>query len=139
MRINSAEERLLEEKIYEQVTSELSNDNKRNGLWVKALANSNYSENIAKSLYIKYRVQSIKDEMEIHSASASARDEMDIYNVRARARAEQSEKNFINKMRTASNIIKEEPKKEKNVVDSSSKKLIIIMMVLVLILLIVFS
>lgn len=44
---------------------ELSHDQRRDGLWAKAMANSGGSEEKAKSLYIKYRVQSIKDEAEI--------------------------------------------------------------------------
>ncbi len=39
------------------------------GLWAKALADSECSEEKAKSLYIKYRVQSIKDELILAEAS----------------------------------------------------------------------
>jgi len=54
--------RLIEEQIYAQVVDELSQGQKRSGLWGKALADSNGEEAKAKSLYIKYRVQSIVDE-----------------------------------------------------------------------------
>ena len=64
----SAVTRLVDEKLYEQVHSELLNGQKRNGLWVKALANSDGIEEKANALYIKYRFQSIKDEMEIADA-----------------------------------------------------------------------
>ena len=67
-RRNSAAARLLEEQLYEQVVNELSNGQKRNGLWAKALANSDGAEEKAKALYIKYRVQSIKDEIEVSEA-----------------------------------------------------------------------
>jgi len=59
---------LLEEKLYEQVVHELSCGERRDGLWGKALANSDGVEVKAKALYIRYRVQAIKDEMEIHEA-----------------------------------------------------------------------
>lgn len=65
IKISSAGRRLYEEKLYEQVVSELINGEKRSGLWAKALANSNGIEEKAKALYIQYRVQSIKDEIEI--------------------------------------------------------------------------
>ncbi|SOB75805.1 hypothetical protein SAMN04488490_1445 [Marinobacter sp. LV10R510-11A] len=67
-RRNSAAARLLEEQLYEQVVMELSQGQRRDGLWAKAMANSDGSEEKAKSLYIKYRVQSIKDESEIAEA-----------------------------------------------------------------------
>lgn len=62
--------RLQEEKLYEKVLLELSSGKKRGGLWAKALANCNGAEEKAESLYIRYRVQSIKDEMEIVGAIA---------------------------------------------------------------------
>jgi hypothetical protein len=52
----------MEEKLYEQVLIEMDNGDIRTGLWAKALANSDGSEEKAKGRYIKYRVQSIKDE-----------------------------------------------------------------------------
>ena len=38
---------------------------KRDGLWAKALANSEGDEKKTKALYIQYRVQAIKDEVEV--------------------------------------------------------------------------
>ncbi len=49
---------------------ELSEGKRRNGLWAKALANSDGNEEKAKSLYIQYRVQSIKDEAKIMESVA---------------------------------------------------------------------
>ncbi|MDC0404224.1 hypothetical protein OAM26_04245 [Porticoccaceae bacterium] len=69
-RRTSAAARLLEEQLYEQVAMELSQGQRRNGLWAKAIASSDGSEEKAKSLYIEYRVQSIKDEAEIAYAIA---------------------------------------------------------------------
>lgn len=64
-RRKSAAARLQEEQLYEQVIQELSRGEKRAGLWAKALANCDGSEQRAESLYIRYRVQSIKDDIEI--------------------------------------------------------------------------
>jgi|JI10StandDraft_1071094.scaffolds.fasta_scaffold1899011_1 hypothetical protein len=66
----SALTRLLDEKIYEQVHYELMRGEKRKGIWVKALADSGGLEEKANALYIKYRFQSIKDEMEISNIIA---------------------------------------------------------------------
>lgn len=57
--------RLVEEKIYEQVFREIESGLRRDGLWAKALQESRGNEQEAKALYIKFRVQSIKDEAEI--------------------------------------------------------------------------
>ena len=55
--------RFFDEQIYAQVLSEIENGQRRDGLWAKALAHSDGSNEKAKSLYIKYRVKSIKDEI----------------------------------------------------------------------------
>jgi hypothetical protein len=55
--------RLLDENIYAQVLSEIENGQRRDGLWAKALANSDGSNEKAKSIYIKYRADSIRDEI----------------------------------------------------------------------------
>ncbi len=60
-----AKSRLLEEKLYQEVLRELNENIIRDGLWAKALADSDGSEEKAKSKYIKLRVQSMKDETEI--------------------------------------------------------------------------
>ena len=61
----SAKLRLLEEKLYEDVVQELNQNIRRDGLWAKALASSDGSEEKAKSTYIRLRVQSMKDEAEV--------------------------------------------------------------------------
>jgi len=68
LRRRSAAARLLEEQLYEQVVLELAKGQKRDGLWAKALANSDGLGEKAKALYVQYRVQSIKDEIEITGA-----------------------------------------------------------------------
>lgn len=64
-RRKSAVARLQEEQLYEQVLHELSSGERRSGLWAKALANCDGSEEKAESLYIRYRVQSIRDDIAI--------------------------------------------------------------------------
>jgi len=54
--------RLSEEAAYEQVSKELEEGKIRQGLWTKALAESNGDKNRTESLYIRYRVQSLLDE-----------------------------------------------------------------------------
>jgi Ankyrin repeat len=61
-------DRLVEEKLYEQVLREIEAGMRRDGLWAKALQKSRGNEQEAKALYIEYRVQSIKDEAEISAA-----------------------------------------------------------------------
>lgn len=54
-----------EEKIYKQVVDALEKNEKRAGLWAIAMAESNGSVDVCKSLYVKYCVQSIISEHEI--------------------------------------------------------------------------
>lgn len=49
-----------EELIYNEVAEELSNGIRKEGLWLKAIQNTDGDENRALSLYIKYRSESIK-------------------------------------------------------------------------------
>lgn len=72
---NAAKSRLTEEMIYEQVSEELKNDIRREGLWTKAVAESNGNDDIAKSIYIKLRFQSIVDEVTIVNAEKIERNE----------------------------------------------------------------
>ena len=72
---NRSAERLIEEQLYEQVVIELSDGKKRHGLWAKAIADSEGSEEKAKSLYIKYRVQSIKDELSLYEEARAKKEE----------------------------------------------------------------
>jgi hypothetical protein len=61
----SASDRLLEEQLYSDVLNEVHNGVKREGLWAKAIAKSNGYESKAKSLYIEFRVQSMRDDIEL--------------------------------------------------------------------------
>ncbi|MEH6628772.1 MAG: hypothetical protein V7739_20210 [Motiliproteus sp.] len=64
-KFNSAMSRLGEERLYEIVMDELSSGNMRKGLWAKALAKSNGNHEQAKSKYIEFRVESLKDEAHV--------------------------------------------------------------------------
>ena len=55
--------RLEDELIYKHILEEMDSGVIRDGLYAKALANSNGDEAKAKSLYMKYRLQSVKDAM----------------------------------------------------------------------------
>ncbi len=63
-------DRLVEEKLYEQVLREVESGVRRDGLWAKAFQKSHGDEQKAKALYFEYRLQSIKDEAEISAALA---------------------------------------------------------------------
>lgn len=70
-----------DEKLFLAVHDELAKSKVNQGLWVKALSKSNGDENQAKAKYIKLRVQSMKDDMNIKRASeeviSSVQQEMD--------------------------------------------------------------
>ena len=58
-----ADSRFEEELIYKHIIEEMDSGVIRDGLYAKAMANSNGDESKAKSLYMKYRLQSVKDAM----------------------------------------------------------------------------
>ena len=61
--IEKATERLFEEQLYSQVATELFEGKEDHGIWAKAIADAEGNSEKAKGLYIKHRVQSIKDEI----------------------------------------------------------------------------
>jgi hypothetical protein len=65
-----SESRLEEELIYKHILMEMESGVIREGLYAKALANSPGDEDKAKSLYMKYRVRSIKDALDGRSFTA---------------------------------------------------------------------
>lgn len=62
---SAAQERLLEEALYSQVTSEIKDGIIRDGLWTKAFAKAGGDELRTKAIYCELRVQSIKDEINL--------------------------------------------------------------------------
>ena len=59
-----SESRQDEELIYKDILKEMDSGVINEGIWGKALANCNGDEEKAKSLYMKYRLRSVKDAME---------------------------------------------------------------------------
>lgn len=64
-----------DEESYSQVLNEIESGIRRDGLWAKALANSAGDSEKAKSLYIKYRAQAIKDERKLSENISFTRNE----------------------------------------------------------------
>ena len=64
IRKDARKARAFEERIYEQIASELKAGNRKEGLWMKALSQSKGNEGIAQSTYIKLRLQAINDDYE---------------------------------------------------------------------------
>jgi hypothetical protein len=56
------EDRLSEIQLYELVAEEIANNQQSRGLWVKAISDTEGNHEKAKALYIKLRVEMIKDE-----------------------------------------------------------------------------
>lgn len=61
---NGIAQRLAEESLYAEIAEEISAGNVRAGLMAKALAESEGNQDKKHALYIRYRMQSIKDEVQ---------------------------------------------------------------------------
>jgi len=66
--VSAAASRLNDETLYAFVSEEIEKGIKRDGLWIKAVADAKGNESIAKANYIKLRVQSLKDEASLAKA-----------------------------------------------------------------------
>jgi len=73
-KLKGAEGRIREEIIYAAVMKEIKSGSKREGLWAKALSESEGNKAKTESLYIKYRVQSIEDELQVEEEEREAKD-----------------------------------------------------------------
>jgi hypothetical protein len=76
IRTKGAAFRLTEEALYAEALREIESGQRRDGIWAKALAESNMDQGKAGARYIKLRVQSLKDEVtlsiaELKQASAA--------------------------------------------------------------------
>jgi len=71
-KLKGAEGRIREEIIYAAVMKEIKSGTKREGLWAKALSESEGNKAKTESLYIKYRVQSIEDELQVEEEKREA-------------------------------------------------------------------
>lgn len=85
LRLASALKRIEEEALYAAVTRELANGIRREGLWARAFAEANGDQEYAKALYLKFRVQAMRDEASIvaeaRSKASQLRDELPYINV----------------------------------------------------------
>jgi hypothetical protein len=62
---NQAISRLSEEMLYAKVAEEIQLGIRRDGLWAKAISEAELNEDKAKAIYIKLRVQSLVDEINL--------------------------------------------------------------------------
>lgn len=70
IKLNRAIDRLVEERLFELALDEIEQGEIRRGIWGKALANSEGDEAKARSIYVSYRVEAMKDESQIIDAIA---------------------------------------------------------------------
>ena len=61
--VEKAKERKFKEKLYNEVAQELHQGKRHDAVWIKALADAAGNDGVAQGLYIKYRVQSIMDDI----------------------------------------------------------------------------
>ena len=73
----SAKVRIEEEQMYAEVANELVRGFIRDGLWAKALAHSNGADQTVRALYIRYRVQSMKDDARIEAEESKNQRDME--------------------------------------------------------------
>ena len=66
VRFKAAENRVQEASLYGQVMDELESGNRDNGLWGKALAESDGDEKKATAEYMKLRVVALTDLLNVH-------------------------------------------------------------------------
>lgn len=62
-RDTAAKQRKFEDALYEAVAKEIASGVKKEGLWAKALAEAEGNDTKAKAIYMRFRVQSMKDEI----------------------------------------------------------------------------
>lgn len=75
---HSSEPELTEESLYQDVMAELDSGDIQAGLMAKAIEDSDGDENKAEELYIKYRVQSIRDENQLPEPDEGSSDFFDV-------------------------------------------------------------
>ena len=63
IKLDSPASRLSDDELFEKAYDELQNNELIKGVWARALSNSDGNEKKAEALYLKLRVQQIKDEM----------------------------------------------------------------------------
>jgi len=74
IRAKGAAYRLTEESLYAEALREIESGQRRDGIWAKAMAESNMDQGKAGAKYIKLRVQSLKDEVALVLAECQRAD-----------------------------------------------------------------
>ncbi|RKR70980.1 hypothetical protein [Marinobacter nauticus] len=72
LRLGAARARAIEEKLYAEALAELNRGELRNGLWAKAISQSEGDKDKAQAIYLRLRVQCMKDETVIMEAIMEA-------------------------------------------------------------------
>lgn len=67
-KLNRAISRLIEDKLYELALNEVDKDILKRGTWARALSKSDGIHEKAKSIYLQYRVEAMKDEAQVIEA-----------------------------------------------------------------------
>jgi hypothetical protein len=116
----SAFERLAEEQLYQIVVDEIKRDEKREGLWAKALVEAEGDKEKTQALYIKLRVQSLKDELEY--AEYAAAEEADRAE-RDRAEAAKREAKADAEAKKREKAERDEQKRRINVAEAELRRL----------------
>jgi hypothetical protein len=65
IRLRGATFRITEESLYAEALREMEAGLRRDGLWAKALVESSTSQTDARTCYLKLRVQSLRDEIDL--------------------------------------------------------------------------
>lgn len=65
IRLRGVSSRVTEEMLYAEALREVEDGLRRDGLWAKALSQSNMRQDDAMASYLKLRVQSLRDEIEL--------------------------------------------------------------------------
>lgn len=99
IRAKGAAYRLTEEALYAEALREIELGQRRDGLWAKAMAESDMDQGRAGAKYIKLRVQSLKDEVTLFiSAIKNAESQQPSPKV-AQLESEKSEYGFVSDFR----------------------------------------
>ena len=73
LKLDSASTRLSDDDLFEQAYDELQNDELIKSVWARALSESDGDEKKAEALYLKLRVQQIKDEKHVSAQKKQAK------------------------------------------------------------------
>jgi hypothetical protein len=120
-------QRQQETKLFEFVMDEIANNNRQKGLWGQAIVKSNGDEKKAEAEYIKLRVESLKDELEIQKQNE---DEQAILQAELNRIAEEEKQKNAQKRAQEEQRIKIE--KENKELDGFTTKYLIALVVVIL-------